>query len=307
MEFFRTDKRQLADAGPKTLCLGAECSCCHTVEWVPCPTENQPPPEFAAQLFRKRGWDVGKRRKDDVCARCKGSKVRPAAPDGWFERLSAVLGPEPRHASAGLFLGGFQTVPTSLALAIAQGDPAVELLPTQSQDARRLVPLMHRLGFSGPKGVAIKGRGSLQCYRRPDTLRDTRVETPYIPPLETAEMSPTPPNTDVRQPTREERRKIVDFLDGNYDLDKQCYIGDLNDQAVATKLNLPRAWVSEERERMYGPEANQAGEKLVERYDELVAKAGKIETDVVALMERADACIKEIKQLEPAVAALRRR
>lgn len=298
MEFFRTDRRQLGDTPEKRLCLGAECRCCHTVEWVPNNVPGDAPPEFAAKLFRQRGWDVGKRRKDDTCPRCKGSKVRAAAPAGWFERLQDQLnGADPVRVVA-----GFQVVTTAEALAIAQADPALALVgSSHTGDAKRLAPLMARLGFSGPKGISLGPGKSVQGYRRPTTHPEKR---------DTADMNtpaPAAPASDVRQPTREDRRKIVDFLDSNYDLDKGCYIGDLTDAAVAERLNLPRAWVSEERERMYGPEANQAGEKLVERYDELVAKAGVIEQDVVKLMERADACIREIKQLEPAVAALRRR
>lgn len=292
-EFFQSARRQLGDTPEKRLCVGATCRCCKTTEWIPTNVPGDPPPELAAKQFRAHGWDVGKRRRDDTCPRCKGSKVRPAAPQGWYERLVQTLdGCEPE-----LVIDGFQVVSTARALAIAQGDPAVELLPTQSQDARRLVPLMSRLGFTGPKAIP-RGRSSLQGYKRPTTRPDTEMET--------VDMPATPAAEAPRQPTREDRRKIVDHLDGCYNLDKGRYSGDWSDAKTAEELKVPRAWVSDLREQLYGPEGNEVADLVVKDFDALKARAAELEGDVVRLMEKADGFIRELKAIDGRLAALRR-
>lgn len=58
-----------------------------------------------------------------------------------------------------------------------------------------------------------------------------------------------------RQPTREDKRKIRDALDACYLTDKGVYAGAETDASVAKRLDVPRAWVSAEREDAYGPDA----------------------------------------------------
>lgn len=55
-----------------------------------------------------------------------------------------------------------------------------------------------------------------------------------------------------------ERRRIMDALEEHYDQDAQRYRAAFTDAAVAEKVKLPRAWVSDLRELMFGPEANEA-------------------------------------------------
>ena len=58
-----------------------------------------------------------------------------------------------------------------------------------------------------------------------------------------------------RQPSREDKRKIRDALDAVYLTDKGVYAGAETDASVAKRLDVPRAWVSAEREDAYGPDA----------------------------------------------------
>ena len=66
-------------------------------------------------------------------------------------------------------------------------------------------------------------------------------------------MRADPPPT----PTPAALRRIRDALDIAYDLDSQGYSIGHTDESVAKELDLPRAWVTDLREQMYGPELNQ--------------------------------------------------
>jgi hypothetical protein len=58
--------------------------------------------------------------------------------------------------------------------------------------------------------------------------------------------------SDIRQPTRDERSMIHDALTTDYDIVQQRYVGNGSDQVVATRLNIPRAWVRDLREMFFG-------------------------------------------------------
>ena len=66
-----------------------------------------------------------------------------------------------------------------------------------------------------------------------------------------------------RLPTREDNRRIRQALDEHYDDGGPYYFDDLSDVALADKLNVPRAWVSDLREQSYGPDTNVAAIRKV--------------------------------------------
>lgn len=62
--------------------------------------------------------------------------------------------------------------------------------------------------------------------------------------------------TDIRQPTREQRREIVSMLEEVYDTDRERYSGGETDKSVAEAIGsgcMP-GWVAEIRESMFGPD-----------------------------------------------------
>ncbi|WP_126398732.1 hypothetical protein [Blastochloris tepida] len=56
-----------------------------------------------------------------------------------------------------------------------------------------------------------------------------------------------------RSATPRDRRRIQDTLDDVYDLDAGGYKPGASDEEVARRLDVPRAWVSEVRDMLYGP------------------------------------------------------
>lgn len=91
-----------------------------------------------------------------------------------------------------------------------------------------------------------------------------------------------------RKPTPDDWRRIREALDGDYDDLAGCYRETLSDRIVADRLLVPRAWVTEERERR-GPERCAADavdlaelRQVVAGYSDLMAKhmelAAKAET-----------------------------
>lgn len=59
-----------------------------------------------------------------------------------------------------------------------------------------------------------------------------------------------------RAASREEKRIILAKLDDVYDTNRQRYSQSWTDHKVATDLGVPRAWVSDLRDQLYGPEGN---------------------------------------------------
>lgn len=69
------------------------------------------------------------------------------------------------------------------------------------------------------------------------------------------------PTTDasVRQPTREQKRKIVSALEEHYDTKNQRYIGGETDKTLADRLadGIMPGWIASVREDMFGPDGNE--------------------------------------------------
>ena len=91
-----------------------------------------------------------------------------------------------------------------------------------------------------------------------------------------------------RQPTREDNRRIRDYLDSNFDELAGRYRGDLSDHRAAERLSVPRAWVSAIRSSLYGDDRNEADEAAVELGTELVADAIRLKDDALGIATRAE-------------------
>lgn len=107
----------------------------------------------------------------------------------------------------------------------------------------------------------------------------------------------------LRTPTMEDRRRILEELQAAYDPTRKAYVGELSDEKLAAKLSVPRAWVSDIRSSFFGPDTNEAmlrvqGElvawlaKLKDIEERALGIAGEAETarrEVAALMKKASA------------------
>lgn len=86
--------------------------------------------------------------------------------------------------------------------------------------------------------------------------------------------SMTSDDAKVRQPTREQRRSILDALDTRYDQEAQRYRDDYSDLRVAEILQYPRVWVTGLRVELYGDhDRNEATERKKSKMDEAIAIA----------------------------------
>lgn len=76
-----------------------------------------------------------------------------------------------------------------------------------------------------------------------------------------------------REPTREDNRRILSKLDESYDEKREMYKGDWSDRKVSETLDVPRAWVADIRERVYGPDRNEAQQAETKELREAIAMA----------------------------------
>lgn len=97
-----------------------------------------------------------------------------------------------------------------------------------------------------------------------------------------------------RTPTREDRRKINDALDAHYLPDRGCYQKAFSDQSLSEKLKVPRAWVAEERDRLFGPDVNEATAQNSAELLRLEQRAQKVEEDALRTAAEAEAIKRDV-------------
>lgn len=94
-----------------------------------------------------------------------------------------------------------------------------------------------------------------------------------------------------REPTPHDNRRVLDALEGHYDIDRGLYHKSWSDKALAGHLDVPTSWVTSLRERFLGgPDRNEAAplaaiEQLDKRLTKLVNDAAQIETDLKKLKD----------------------
>lgn len=101
-----------------------------------------------------------------------------------------------------------------------------------------------------------------------------------------------------RQPTREDKRAIREALDACYLTDKGVYAGGDNDESVAKRLNVPRAWVSAEREDAYGPDACEHDGEDRKLIPVLIERADQLEKKAMTVAEEAEALRMDVRRLQ---------
>lgn len=62
--------------------------------------------------------------------------------------------------------------------------------------------------------------------------------------------------SEPRQPTRQQKREILDLLSDVYDTDQECYRRGDTDETVADVLGVMPGWVSQIREDLFGPDGS---------------------------------------------------
>lgn len=100
-----------------------------------------------------------------------------------------------------------------------------------------------------------------------------------------------------RQPTRDDIRSILDALGDCYLVDKGCYAKDGSDEALAKSLNVPRAWVSAERDRAFGPDACEDDGKDAAALAKISADLKRMGDEAFDLASRFEAKHREVEAL----------
>jgi hypothetical protein len=115
--------------------------------------------------------------------------------------------------------------------------------------------------------------------------------------------------TDIRRPTREQRRDIRAALDLHYDLKAERYIGGETDLTIARIVGggCMFGWVAEIRDADYGPDGgNEQIAQVAAAIAALESRASACETRVSASIAEALAAKKEISGIAAETAALQK-
>lgn len=124
--------------------------------------------------------------------------------------------------------------------------------------------------------------------------------------------------TDLRQPTREQKRQIMAMLEASYDTASGRYTGGDTDKTVAEAIGggVMPGWVSEIREEFFGPdggnddmrvvacelkEAMKVFTELRGENERVTETARRIENDMRQQKERLDRAISRIEAIKAAV------
>jgi hypothetical protein len=130
-------------------------------------------------------------------------------------------------------------------------------------------------------------------------LRDAVNITEEEPPMTTVtpirkdvmptQAAPTPTVDAPRSPTRDERALIHDALTTGYDSVDQRYLKDGSDKALAAKLDVPRAWVTDIRVAFFGDyDRNAESEKQKLKLDDAITLAKAATTRLLEMAGEAE-------------------
>lgn len=107
-----------------------------------------------------------------------------------------------------------------------------------------------------------------------------------------------------RELTQVFRRKIFREIDGSYENNR--YVTGVTDKTIADELNVPRKWVEDIREEMFGPAGpNPEVVAISEQLVELARAATKLEIEGLKLAEEAEALRKKGQELEQKLAEIK--
>lgn len=119
----------------------------------------------------------------------------------------------------------------------------------------------------------------------------------------------TPAETAPREPTRVQKREIMDILSEVYDHDRQCYCGGETDDTVAKVLNVMPGWVAGIRDEFFGPGGSNddmaaLGDEIRKFMQDTQARltAAKLEVESLeAVIGRVSSMSKTLDQIKDAV------
>lgn len=115
--------------------------------------------------------------------------------------------------------------------------------------------------------------------------------------------------SDLRQPTREQRRMIMDMLQASYDTKAERYMGAETDKTVADAIgNVMPGWVAAIREEFFGPDGgNEAIEILRDELRGVKAAIEKEQDRARDAQEQAKTALAALDRLADILSGLQRK
>ena len=112
-----------------------------------------------------------------------------------------------------------------------------------------------------------------------------------------------------RQPTRADKRQIMEALKEFYDEDKQCYAGGETDATVAELVgdHIMPGWVAQVREEFFGPEGNEEIDNLREEAARLAENMSRKAQEVDTKTKEAIAGLRDLNEMRGDLDGLRKR
>lgn len=108
----------------------------------------------------------------------------------------------------------------------------------------------------------------------------------------------TPADTPPREPSRVQKREIMEYLDSCYDTENERYIAGDTDDTVADALNVMPGWVAQLREEFFGPDGgNEDMSATLERLEALEEQFTTDRAHAQALVDRMTQGIEEVREL----------
>lgn len=132
------------------------------------------------------------------------------------------------------------------------------------------------------KQVRAKLLGSGWSYVKGKLFCPSCEENRKVVPMKVVEKQDGP-----REPTRSEKRQIMDMLETTYDVDAERYSGGDTDETVAEILKVMPGWVSQIREEFFGPAgSNEDISQLIADIDQFKEVSVKCLNEFVEAGER---------------------
>jgi hypothetical protein len=104
------------------------------------------------------------------------------------------------------------------------------------------------------------------------------------------------PASQIRKPTREDRRRVMDELNINYN--DVGYVASASDTSLAAKLDVPRVWVSDIRDEFFGPDQNEATVTLRMDVQKLIQLGRSLEDRAMTLAAEAESLRHEAERID---------
>lgn len=165
--------------------------------------------------------------------------------------------------------------------------------------------------FAKSRKKPVDGQGAVFAASQPGPLENPPAALPEpaatpskeIPMSEPVKLAAVPP----REPTREDRRRIVDELSAHWDAKHERYCGAMSDSHLAEALKVPRKWVTDIRVEFFGDDdRNEATAMRINRAKvDLERLIPALERQMGAMMEMAENAEKLVVEAKAALAAMK--